>query len=133
SLDEVARLMDSIRRRLELARVGQRVRKEEDEVIAKLSKMIDELEEQRQQAESQMSQGDPSNNPSPATPQSDSRAAGGRGKGDVDPKKLENHGNWGNLPPKERQEAMQQISKELPAHYREAVEEYFRKLARESD
>jgi hypothetical protein len=133
TLDEVARLMDSIRRRLKLARVGQRVRKEEDEVIAKLSKMIDELEKQRQEAEIQMSQGNPSGNPAPATPQSDSRAAGGRGKGDVDPKKLENHGNWGNLPPKERQEAMQQISKELPAHYREAVEEYFRKLARESD
>lgn len=133
TLDEVARLMDSIRRRLDLARVGQRVRQEEDEVIAKLSKMIDEMEEQRQQAESQIGQGDPSSNPTPATPQPDSRDAGTRGTGDVDPKKLENHGNWGNLPLKERQEAMQQISKELPAHYREAVEEYFRKLARESD
>jgi hypothetical protein len=37
------------------------------------------------------------------------------------------------LPPKERQEALQQISKELPAHYREAIEEYFRKLAREGE
>jgi len=44
SLDEVARLMDDIRRRLDLARAGKTVRKQEDDVIAKLDKMIEELE-----------------------------------------------------------------------------------------
>lgn len=131
TLDEVARLMDSIRRRLDLARVGKRVRDEEDQVIAKLDKMIDELEKKRQ--EMQQSQAAPSSGKDPATPLDESKAAGLRGKGDVDSKKLEDNGKWGNLPPKARQEALQQISKELPAHYREAVEEYFRKLARESD
>lgn len=130
TLDEVARMMDSIRRHLDIGRVGARVRKEEDDVIAKLDKMIDELEEQRKQQEqdaSSSSQG----GTQPASPLDDSKAAGTKGPGNVDPKKLENHGNWGNLPPKARQEALQQISKELPAHYREAIEEYFRKIARE--
>lgn len=130
TLDEVARLMDSIRRRLDLGRVGQRVRQEEDDVIAKLDKMIEDLEKQRQQMEAQQA-GNPQPG-SPASPLEESRAAGGRGEGDVDPRKLDNRGNWGNLPPRDRQEALQQISKELPAHYREAIEEYFRKLARES-
>ena len=47
SLDEVARLMADIRRRLKLGRAGTRVRKEEDDVIAKLDKMIEELEQQQ--------------------------------------------------------------------------------------
>jgi hypothetical protein len=133
TLDEIARLMDSIRRRLDLARVGKRVRDEEDEVIAKLDKMIDDLEKQREQQQAQQSAGSPSGGSDPATPLQDSKAAGGTGKGDVDPKKLTDNGNWDKLPPRQRQEALQQISKELPAHYREAIEEYFRKLARESD
>ncbi len=56
---------------------------------------------------------------------------GGKGPGNVDQKRLKNEEDWGNLPPKERQEALQQISKDLPAHFRDVIEEYFRKLARE--
>jgi hypothetical protein len=36
---------------------------------------------------------------------------------------------WGNLPPHERDEALQQIGREFPAHYREAIEQYFKRLA----
>ena len=61
----------------------------------------------------------------------DSNPGGGKGPGNVDPKRLGSKSGWGNLPPKERQEALQQISKELPAHYREVIEEYFRKLAKD--
>jgi hypothetical protein len=49
SLDEIARLMDDIERRLGFGRAGTRVREQEDEVIAKLDKMIEELEQQMQQ------------------------------------------------------------------------------------
>ena len=56
---------------------------------------------------------------------------GGKGPGNVDPKDIGSKSGWGNLPPKQRQEALQQISKDLPAHYREVIEEYFRRLARE--
>jgi hypothetical protein len=61
----------------------------------------------------------------------DSQAASNSGPGNVDPKKLGSDSDWGNLPPKERGEALQQLAKDLPSHYREVIEEYFRKLARE--
>jgi hypothetical protein len=61
----------------------------------------------------------------------DSQAAGGGGNGDVDNKNIQEWDGWGNLPPAERQQAIQQISRDLPTHYREAIEAYFRKLATE--
>jgi hypothetical protein len=36
---------------------------------------------------------------------------------------------WGNLPPHEREAALQQIGREYPPHYREAIEQYFKRLA----
>lgn len=131
SLDEVSRLMDDIRRRLGFGRAGTRVRDEEDDVIEKLDKMIEELEKQRQQQ--QQSGGGNANNLQPSNPAEDSVPAGGKGPGDIDPKRLVNKAGWGNLPPKDRQEALQQISKDLPAHFREVIEEYFRKLAKDGD
>jgi hypothetical protein len=130
TLDEVARLMDDIQRRLNLGHAGKRVRKEEDDVVAKLDKMIEDLEQQQkqQQASGAGSGGNQSSNPA-----QDSQPLGGRGPGDVDQKKIANKSGWGNLPPKEREEALQQISKDLPAHFREVIEEYFRKLAREGN
>ena len=130
SLDEVARLMEDIQRRLNLARAGKRVRKQEDDVVAKLDKMIEELEKQQQQQQQQQS-GSAGGNSS-GKPADDSTPLGGRGPGDVDQKKIGNQAGWGNLPPKEREEALQQISKDLPAHFREVIEEYFRKLANEA-
>ncbi len=124
SLDEISRLMDEVQRRLELKRAGKRVRDQEDEVLAKLDKLIKKLEDQQQSASSSASL-------SPSSPAQDSRPMGGKGPGKVDPKSIGNKTGWGNLPPKDRQEALQQIGKDLPAHYREVIEEYFRKLARE--
>ena len=127
SLDEVARLMADIRRRLKLGRAGTRVRKEEDDVIAKLDKMIEELEQQQQQQQSSSGGGSSSS----SSPAQDSSNLGGSGPGNVDNKGTKEGDDWGALPPRERQKALQQISKELPAHYREVIEEYFRKLARD--
>ncbi|MBC8353976.1 MAG: hypothetical protein H8E66_18430 [Planctomycetes bacterium] len=129
SLDEVSRLMDDIQRRLNLGRAGTRVRDEEDDVIEKLDKMIEDLEKQRQQA--QQASGSANGTLQPSKPADDSNAMGGKGPGNVDQKRLKNEVDWGNLPPKERQEALQQISKDLPAHFRDVIEEYFRKLARD--
>ena len=128
SLDEVARLMADIRRRLKLGRAGTRVRQEEEDVIAKLDKMIEELEQQQQQQQQSGSGGGSSSSSSPAQ---DSSNLGGSGPGNVDKKSVKEGDDWGALPPRERQKALQQISKELPAHYREVIEEYFRKLARD--
>ncbi|MHB8863616.1 MAG: hypothetical protein ACYC6N_14535 [Pirellulaceae bacterium] len=127
SLDEISRMMDEVRRRLELKRAGTRVRQQEDEVIAKLDKLIKKMEEQQQQQQAAANSG----NMQPSNPAQDSMPMGGKGAGDIDPKQIGSKSGWGNLPPAERQEALQQIGKDLPAHYREVIEEYFRKLARE--
>jgi hypothetical protein len=133
SLDEIARLMDDIRRRLALARAGKVVRDEEDRVIAKLEKMIDELEQQRQMKQMKMQQSKKNRNSKrpPNSPMQDSQRAELKGAGEIDPKNVGKRDGWGNLPPKERQEVLQQIGRELPAHFRETIEEYFKRLAQD--
>lgn len=130
SLDEVARLMDDIRRRLDLGRAGKKVRDEEDAVIAKLEKMIEEMEKQQQQQQQQQ-QGGGKGSPKPANPMQESQAAELKGPGNVDSKPIGKKDGWGNLPPKERQEVLQQIGRDLPAHFRETIEEYFKRLAQD--
>lgn len=130
SLDEVARLMDDIRRRLDLGRAGKKVREEEEQVIAKLEKMIEEMEKQQQQQQQQQ-QGGGKGSPMPANPMQDSTPAELKGPGQVESKAIGKKDGWGNLPPKERQEVLQQIGRDLPAHFRETIEEYFKRLAQD--
>lgn len=128
TLDHVARRMEDIRRRLDLGRAGPKVRTVEDGVIESLDKMIDKLEEQQQQQQ-QSAAGSGSirsSNPAP-----DSRPMGGKGPGEVTKKDIGHESGWGDLPPKERDEAMQQIGRDFPSHYRDAIEQYYRRLASE--
>ena len=37
---------------------------------------------------------------------------------------------WGKLPEKEKVKAMEQISRDYPPHYREAIEEYLRRSSK---
>lgn len=127
TLDHIARRMDDIRRRLDLGRAGPKVRQEEDGVIQSLDKMIKKLEEQQQQQQAN-SEGNSIRSNSPAQ---DSRIMGGKGPGDVTKKNIGSGSGWGDLPPKERDEAMQQIGRDFPSHYRDVIEQYFRRLAAE--
>ena len=54
---------------------------------------------------------------------------GGKGAGDVTKRNIGSKSGWGNLPPKKREEALQQIGRDFPSHYRDKIEQYFRKLA----
>lgn len=127
SLDEISRLMDEVERRLDLKRAGKRVREQEETVVSKLDKLIKKLEQQQQAAAAS------AGSMAPSSPAKDSMPIGGKGPGKVDPKSIGTESGWGNLPPKERQEALQQIGKDLPAHYRDVIEAYFRKLARQGN
>jgi len=127
SLDEIARLMNDIGRRLDLGRAGKTVRKQEEDVIAKLDKLIEELEKQQQQQQQSGSGGSQQS----SQPMPDSMPGGGSGPGNVDPKKIGTKSGWGNLPPRERQQTLQELGEDFPSHYREVIEEYFRKLARD--
>lgn len=127
TLDHIARRMEDIRRRLDLGRAGPKVRTVEDGVIESLDKIIKKIEDQ-QQADSSGQSGNSIRSSSPAP---DSRILGGKGPGEVTKKNIGSEGGWGDLPPKEREEAMQQIGRDFPSHYRDVIEQYFRRMAAE--
>ena len=135
SLDEIARLMNDVERRLALGRTGKTVREKEQSIVDKLDKMIDKLEQQQQQQQQQKQQQKNAGNPKGQKakpgekPMDDSEIAGTKGPGDVDQKNIGDGNGWGNLPPAQRTEALQNITKDLPSHYREVIEAYFKRLA----
>lgn len=133
SLDHIARRMDDIRRRLDLGRAGPKVREVEDGVIASLDKMIKKMEEEQQAAAAAAAAaaGGGGKQAAPSNPLPDSMPIEQKGPGQVAKKPIGDGSGWGQLPPKERQEALQQIGKDYPAHYRDMIEQYFRKLANE--
>lgn len=128
SLDDISRRMKDIERRLHFGRVGERVQETEDQVIRMLDKLIEEEEKKQSQGSQSLASGGQPTRPAP-----DSMPAGGKGPGEVQKRDLGNSTGWGDLPPKEREEAMQEIGRDFPAHYREVIEEYFRELAREQN
>ncbi len=128
TLQHIGRRMDDIRRRLALGHAGPKVLKVEDGVIKSLDKLIKEIEDQLGESQSAAGAG-----MQPARPADESRPLGGKGRGDVLQRNVGSKSGWGNLPAKEREEALQQVGREFPAHYREVIEQYFRRLAAEGE
>jgi hypothetical protein len=129
SLDHIARRMRDVTRRLDHGRADLDTRNVQKGVIASLDKLIDDLEQQQQQ-QPQGGAGSGGGGLGPAgRPMDESRGAGGRGAGDVQKRDIGSGDGWGNLPPHEREQALQQIGREFPPHYREAIEQYFKRLA----
>lgn len=131
SLDEISRMMRDVHRRLDLGRAGKRVRDEEEEIVKKLDKLIEQIENQAKQAQ-QANSSEGGNQSQSQQPMQDSQIAGGKGPGDVEEKDIGDRANWGNLPPAQRREALQRLTEELPSHYREVIEGYFRQLSKDS-
>jgi len=128
SLDHVARRMNDVRRRLDLGRAGQKVRSVEDGIIESLDKMIKKVEEQQVASSSTGGVQDTIRSRSPAP---DSVPIGGKGPGEVTKRNVGSGDDWGHLPPKDREEALQRIGRDFPSHYRDVIEQYFRRLAAE--
>jgi hypothetical protein len=134
SLDEISRLMDDVRRRLDLGRAGSKVREEEAAIIAKLDKKIKDLEEQRKKQQQQQQASGKAQQSDPGNPAQESMAPRDLHASDeTDPKRFNKANQWGNLPPKQRQQALQQIGRDLPAHYRDTIEEYYKRLAQDGN
>jgi hypothetical protein len=131
SLDHIARRMDDVKRRLELGRAGKKVRTLEDGVVKSLDKLIEEMEEQQKKQQQQQANGSSGTPGNPSAPMQESRIATANGKGETDRRDIGDSAGWGDLPAKEREAALQQIGKDFPAHYRDVIEQYFRKLASE--
>lgn len=126
TLDHIARRMANIRRHLDLGRADAKVRDIEQGVIESLDKLIAKAEEKQKQ---QQSGGSGAGGNQSNAPASDSQLLGGRGRGDVVKRDIGSQDGWGNLPPKQREEALQQIGRDFPPHYRDVIEQYFRRLA----
>lgn len=134
SLDHIARRMRDVTRRLDLGHAGPKTRSVQDGVIASLDKLIKKIEDQRSQCPCQGASGaGGSGEGGNATPMDDSRIAGGKGPGEVRNRDIGSTEGWGKLPPHEREEVLQQIGREFPSHYREAIEQYFKRLAAGGD
>jgi hypothetical protein len=128
SLDDISRRMKDIERRLGLGRANKKVRDIEDEVVKMLDKLIEEEEKKQAAAAAAAAAGGSIQSSSPAP---DSRPLGGKGKGEVTKRDIGDSAGWGELPAKQREETMQEIGRDFPAHYREVIEEYFRELAKQ--
>lgn len=129
SLDHIARRMNDVRRRLAQGRPGERAQSVEKGVIESIDKLIKKAEDQAQQ-QAQAAAANSSKSPS-SRPMEDSRIAEMKGPGKIDRKDLGRSANWGNMNDRDREKAMQEIGREFPSHYREVIEEYFRRLAAE--
>jgi hypothetical protein len=127
SLDGVSRKMHDSERRLDLGRGGQRVQKVQEEIVESLNEIIKQKEQQAN-PQAQPGQGDNNSNRSTG-PADDSGIKGATAPGNVDKKNLKKQGAWGNLQDKEIKRAKDAINRDFPSNYREAVEQYFKKLA----
>jgi hypothetical protein len=127
SLDVVSRKMQDSERRLDLGRGGQRVQKVQEEIVESLSELIKKMEQQAN-AQAQAGQGDNNSNRSTG-PADDSSIKGATAPGNVDKKNLTKQGAWGNLQDKQINSAKAAIGRDFPSNYRDAVEQYFKKLA----
>jgi hypothetical protein len=128
SLGEVARQMKDVERRLDLGEAGQRVQRQEERIIATLDEIIEKIEQQ-QGGGGGGGGGSQGGNQS-GNPADDSYIGGVQGPGEVDPKSIGHEAGWGNLPEKEQAQVKNMLDKQFPSHYRQAVTEYLRKLAR---
>jgi hypothetical protein len=141
-LGEIARKMENVERRLDLARGGPQTQKLQKEIIMRLDEIIKEMENKKngqgQGNGGSCPSGKPgsgsgnqpggSNNPSSPMPDSTLPQAGGRGdtqQASIHKLKME----WGRLPPAERQQRLQQLTSSMSPQHREAIQNYFRNVA----
>ena len=138
-LGAIARKMDNIERRLDLSRGGPTTRKMQKEVVARLDELIKEKENQCNGSCSGNGGncpgggkgGKPGSTNQPSNPMQDSQIATNSGPGHVDPKRIKEMAEvWGKLPEREQAKAMLELTREMPARYREVIERYFKELAR---
>ncbi len=127
SLDEVARQMRDVERRLALGRPGEQTQRVEERIITTLDEIIEKIEQQ-QGGGGGGGQGSPRGNQS-SSPANDSYVGGATGPGEVEKKDTGRKDGWGDLPEKAQASAKELLDQQFPFHYRQAVEEYLKRLA----
>ncbi len=107
----------------------QKVQKVEDEIIAGLDEIIKKIEAQSGGGGGS-GEGQQNNSNESSNPAEDRSVKGATAHGNVDPKTFKKKDAWGGLDDKMRLRVKQLINRDLPSHYRRAVEEYFRNAAK---
>lgn len=159
SLDDIARKMNNIERRLDIARGGPETQRQQREVLNRLDEIIKKLENQNKQKKKPgdgppkdgkpgdgdgdgnggecpeggqkpgQGSGPPKGTNPSQSPATDSANAGGNSTGDVDQAKFKKLvAEWGRLPPREQQRALQDLVQGMPPRHREAITNYFQRL-----
>lgn len=129
SLDEVARQMDDVRRRLRLGHAGQKVQRVEDQIISTLDELIKKMEQQQGGGGGGGGIARPQGSPPQKNADDSYLGEGKEGEGEVDPKNAGHKDGWGNLPEKAQAAAKNMLDQKYPAHYRQAIEKYLKKIA----
>lgn len=137
-LEQIARVMDSIERRLDLSRGGPKTQEMQKKVLFRIDELIKDIENQLKNGgqsapcpggEPQPGQGQGGTN-QPLMPQDDSRPGNNSGPGNVDPKKLKGAGeSWGGPKDKAQADAGEALREKLPTRYRGVIEKYSKSLA----
>ncbi len=143
-LDPLTRKMKAVKDRLDLSRGGDKTQKMEKEIVFRLEEAIKELENQQKNGGKGGNSGNcpsggnakgdkPSDNVQASRPQDDSLGGNGKGKGEIDMKKLnDTAAKWGKLPEKDRAEAMKDLTRDLSPELRDTVERFFKELSSRS-
>jgi len=136
-LSDIERDMKKSTNRLGKAQSGKTTQDIQKTIVDKLDKMIKEQEGKGGKGDGE---GNPNSKPMPgsvpsgseSSPAPDSNIMGGSGSGKVDEKKLRQAAEqWGNLPPAKRAKIIEDITRDVPAKYKQAIEEYFKALNRQ--
>ncbi|MDR1925807.1 MAG: hypothetical protein LBQ66_15685 [Planctomycetaceae bacterium] len=124
---QISKKMDNARRKLGKGDTDEDTQKAEKDVLESLEKLIEEVEKQAKK--SCKGDGKGEGDITSDNHAEDSEVLRGKAPGNVDRKEFNAEGNWGGLPPKEREAALSKIEREFPAHYRDIIENYFREMA----
>lgn len=127
-LPQVARLMSDVQRRLDLGNSNEPVQKREDEVIAALDKLLEDMKQQQQQ---QGGDGGGSGQQSQPGDQGadQSTIKGSAEAGEADQKDLTQNGSWGMLNKEAETQARELIRQQFPPNFLDAISRYTRKIA----
>jgi len=147
-LDRVGRLSYNVERKLTLGKLDKETVRQQKEIIYRLDELIKQEEENEKQAKQGDGKGGKPSCPVPSKgdkdakaesggqnkPAEDSKIMDGGGLGEVERKKFEKLAKqWGKLPEKERVAALEQLRSSLPPKYREAIQGYFKRMAKSHD
>lgn len=126
-LDNTARKMDNVQRRLELGLAKGDTQRLQKEIIDDLDKKIKDAEDEINKSNQTL----PSSQNKIAQPTPESKIATDSGSGNIENKKMiMSKDVWGKMPEKEKVKALEAVNRQLPPHIREAVKGFSKKLNR---